>query len=570
MYNGGNMKRKRIRFFRDNIRHTFILYAIIPTFLIACLCMGLIFGIWQYSVYNTNLAANAKVSNVLQKVVDIYVNEASNLSKDVTLITEPINTDKLVEIRRSMYKLFAETEYFAKLYILDEELNSVLSDNNHMPGFLVDNSCYDWGIIREIREKPQDISIKLATEEGRILCIGTGIQNEGSLVGYIVVTIPADEFRLLLTQVSPQTVITDENGWIYLTNNFVFQDELGRFVRDMEYSEGFIKYQEKGYYLSKSKICNDNLQVYTITSNGMESRIFYTMCTFILFIFAAIIIITYFTSRKVAKKSTRDISKIAEAFEQVKKGNLDRYLNIDSSIEFKEIGEAYNLMLDGLKKNIKENKELTRHVAFAQVKQLEAQFNPHFLFNTLDNIRFMSKIDSEASDNMIIALSTLLRYSISNAEDEIQVEEDMRYTESYLTILKIRYNRRFTYEIDLEEKVKKYLIPKLMIQSIIENAVKYGYEEVDTLHVTIKGFEKDGNLIFVCKDSGGGIKEDLLKQIRENLLQPVNKTNHHGIYNIHRRIQLMYHGDYGVTLESKLGEGTVVTLTLPIHMNSDI
>ncbi|WP_312102194.1 histidine kinase [Lachnoclostridium sp.] len=564
------MKRKRIRFFRDNIRHTFILYAIIPTFLIACLCMGLIFGIWQYSVYNTNLAANAKVSNVLQKVVDIYVNEASNLSKDVTLITEPINTDKLVEIRRSMYKLFAETEYFAKLYILDEELNSVLSDNNHMPGFLVDNSCYDWGIIREIREKPQDISIKLATEEGRILCIGTGIQNQGSLVGYIIVTIPADEFRLLLTQVSPQTVITDENGWIYLTNNFVFQDELGRFVRDMEYSEGFIKYQEKGYYLSKSKICNDNLQVYTITSNGMESRIFYTMCTFILFIFAAIIIITYFTSRKVAKKSTRDISKIAEAFEQVKKGNLDRYLNIDSSIEFKEIGEAYNLMLDGLKKNIKENKELTRHVAFAQVKQLEAQFNPHFLFNTLDNIRFMSKIDSEASDNMIIALSTLLRYSISNAEDEIQVEEDMRYTESYLTILKIRYNRRFTYEIDLEEKVKKYLIPKLMIQSIIENAVKYGYEEVDTLHVTIKGFEKDGNLIFVCKDSGGGIKEDLLKQIRENLLQPVNKTNHHGIYNIHRRIQLMYHGDYGVTLESKLGEGTVVTLTLPIHMNSDI
>jgi len=532
--------------------------------------MGLIFGIWQYSVYNTNLAANAKVSNVLQKVVDIYVNEASNLSKDVTLITEPINTDKLVEIRRSMYKLFAETEYFAKLYILDEELNSVLSDNNHMPGFLVDNSCYDWGIIREIREKPQDISIKLATEEGRILCIGTGIQNQGSLVGYIIVTIPADEFRLLLTQVSPQTGITDENGWIYLTNNFVFQDELGRFVRDMEYSEGFIKYQEKGYYLSKSKICNDNLQVYTITSNGMESRIFYTMCTFILFIFAAIIIITYFTSRKVAKKSTRDISKIAEAFEQVKKGNLDRYLNIDSSIEFKEIGEAYNLMLDGLKKNIKENKELTRHVAFAQVKQLEAQFNPHFLFNTLDNIRFMSKIDSEASDNMIIALSTLLRYSISNAEDEIQVEEDMRYTESYLTILKIRYNRRFTYEIDLEEKVKKYLIPKLMIQSIIENAVKYGYEEVDTLHVTIKGFEKDGNLIFVCKDSGGGIKEDLLKQIRENLLQPVNKTNHHGIYNIHRRIQLMYHGDYGVTLESKLGEGTVVTLTLPIHMNSDI
>lgn len=77
-----------------------------------------------------------------------------------------------------MYKLFAETKYSAKLYILDEELNSVLSDYNNMPGFLIDNSCYDWGIIREIRENPQDISIKLATEEGRILCIGTSIQNK--------------------------------------------------------------------------------------------------------------------------------------------------------------------------------------------------------------------------------------------------------------------------------------------------------------------------------------------------------------------------------------------------------
>ncbi len=312
------------------------------------------------------------------------------------------------------------------------------------------------------------------------------------------------------------------------------------------------------------------LRVYTITSHDMESRMFYIMGVFILFIFTAIVIITYFISGKVAKKSTRDIYKIAEAFEQVKKGNLERYLDIKSSAEFKEIGEAYNLMLDGLKNNIKENKELTRYAAFAQVKQLEAQFNPHFLFNTLDNIRFMSKIDSEASDKMIVALSTLLRYSLSDAEEEIQVEEDIRYTESYLTILKIRFNRRFTYEIDIEEKVKKCLIPKLMMQSIIENAVKYGYAEEDTLHVAIKGFEKGGNLIFICKDSGAGIREDTLRQIRENLQSPVNKTNHHGIYNIHRRIQLMYHGDYGVTLESKLGEGTVVTLTLPIRMNLDL
>ncbi len=564
------MKKNKIRSFSDNIRQMFILYAIIPTFLIACLCMALILGIWQYTVHTTNHSANAKISNVLEKVVETYANEVSRLSKDATLITEPIDTDKLVEIKRSMYKLSSKTKYAAKLYILDSELNSVFSDYNQMPGFLIDNTCYDWGIIRKIRENPQSISLKITTGKEQVLCIGTGIQDQEEVAGYIVVTIPAKEFQLLLTQVSPQTIITDENGWVYLTNNYDFQDLLGRFVRKYEYSEGFIQYKAKEYYLLQNSICNGMLRVYTITSHDMESRMFYIMGVFILFIFTAIVIITYFISGKVAKKSTRDIYKIAEAFEQVKKGNLERYLDIKSSAEFKEIGEAYNLMLDGLKNNIKENKELTRYAAFAQVKQLEAQFNPHFLFNTLDNIRFMSKIDSEASDKMIVALSTLLRYSLSDAEEEIQVEEDIRYTESYLTILKIRFNRRFTYEIDIEEKVKKYLIPKLMMQSIIENAVKYGYAEEDTLHVAIKGFEKGGNLIFICKDSGAGIREDTLRQIRENLQSPVNKTNHHGIYNIHRRIQLMYHGDYGVTLESKLGEGTVVTLTLPIRMNLDL
>ncbi len=216
------MKKNKIRSFSDNIRQMFILYAIIPTFLIACLCMALILGIWQYTVHTTNHSANAKISNVLEKVVETYANEVSRLSKDATLITEPIDTDKLVEIKRSMYKLSSKTKYAAKLYILDSELNSVFSDYNQMPGFLIDNTCYDWGIIRKIRENPQSISLKITTGKEQVLCIGTGIQDQEEVAGYIVVTIPAKEFQLLLTQVSPQTIITDENGWVYLTNNYIF------------------------------------------------------------------------------------------------------------------------------------------------------------------------------------------------------------------------------------------------------------------------------------------------------------------------------------------------------------
>lgn len=555
------MKRK-IRSFSENIRRMFITYAIIPSFFIAFSCLALIMGIWEYTVYVNNRTANRKVGDAIESAIDTYSDELLRLSADEALVTNPIDTDKRVEIMGLMYHLHSKTGNKANLYILDSNLNSVFSEDNQ-PEFIINRAFFDWGIFRQIRNNPHQISCQLIKDEKNTLCLGTGIQHDNRLIGYLVFTIDADEFDLLLTQVSPHTIVTDENGWIYLNNTYDFQDSLGRFTRENTFKDGFIEYKNKKYYLSQSDICNNMLRVYTITSYDLESRMFNIMRMLILFLFIAIIGITYVISRKVATKSTKDIYKIADAFEHVKNGNLEHYLDIDSSIEFKEIGEDYNLMLDGLKTYIQENKELSNLAAFAQVKQLEAQFNPHFLFNTLDNIRFMSKIDAEASDKMIVALSNLLRYSIGNAEEEIPVEEDLSYTESYLTILKIRYNRRLTYAIDVDDSIKQCLIPKLMMLSIIENAVKYGYGDQDSLQVSIKGFKENDDLIFVCEDNGSGISAELLKQIRDNLSSSVNKTNHHGIYNIHRRIKLMYHGDYGVSIDSKLGEGTTITLKLP-------
>jgi sensor histidine kinase YesM len=560
------MERKKIKTFSDNIRHMFTRYAIIPVFVIACACLTLFFGIWQYTVYTSNRNANEEISKQIEQTVTEYAYRIDTLSRDASLITKRIHTDRLVEIRRAMYQLTSKTGYSAKLYILNTKLRSVLPDADLVPEFVLDTSCSDWGILHEIQEEPQKLSLQLASGENRILCIGKGIQEKGKLIGYVVATIPAEEFQRLLSRVTPQTMITDGKGWIYLTNNYVFQDSLGRFDRELANTKGYIQYQNRWYYLSHNSILNGMLHVYNFTDHELQSRMFMIMALFVLVIFAAIILMTYLISGKVAKKSTRDIDKIAGAFEQVEQGNLDCYLSISSSVEFKQIGDAYNVMVDGLKKYLKENKELVEHVAFAQVKQLEAQFNPHFLFNTLDNIRFMAKIDSDEADKMIVALSSLLRYSISDASEEIAVEEDMEFTKSYLTILKIRFNKRFTYEISIEDRIKQCRIPKLMMQSLIENAVKYGYGDGETLHVSIRGYEENEKLIFICKDNGAGMDAEVLQRIRDNLRMPVNKSNHHGIYNINRRIQLMYHGDYGVSLTSKKGEGTIVTLTLPVNI----
>lgn len=560
------MKNERNTTFQANIRRIFILEAIIPVFCIAGICLFLFLLFSHYTVQKSNDASNRKIAYTLEETITKYSDAIETLAHDEEIDWGHMDIDQLVAIRRTMYQLTKGTGYSAQLYILDADLQPITSDISKDDTFLTNHVYKDSGIIYEIDQASGQISMRLTSGENQLLCIGTDISNEDRRTGYLLVTIDSSEFELLLTEVPAQTIVADSRGWIYFANNYVFQDNLGRFVSSLKEAKGNVEYNQHYYYLSRREIVNQNLVVYTITDNDMRMKMNQVLSVSIVLMFFMIVGITYVISKKVAQKSTADINEMAKAFEQVKKGNLERHLDISSSIEFQEIGEAYNMMLDGLKRQIAENKELAEHAAFAQVKQLEAQFNPHFLFNTLDNIRFMSKIDSEKADQMIVALSNLLRYSISTAEEEITVKEELKFTQSYLDILKIRFNRRLTYEVNVAEEAMECLIPKLMIQPLIENAVKYGYAGQEHLTVVVQGGISEQQLIFQCIDDGSGIEADMLEEIRGNLSSNVNKSGHYGLFNIHRRIRLMYGDKYGITIESKKQEGTTLTLTLPIHI----
>lgn len=553
------LKKQKVSSFRDYIQRMLIINAIIPVFCATCVCMAIFIGLQYYSIHFTNIEANNKVSGVLQNTLDKYKQGVLELSRRSSLITQQIDSDRLLTIRRTMKQMAASTGYSGELYILDDRFNQVLVDSSDVPVFLSDEAYGGWGILHEISQNPQRVTVMIERDEETYLCIGSSIYKEGSLIGYVIVLLPSDEFSVLLTKVSPQTIIADNNGWIYLSNIHEFTDALGRFDRSLEAEDGFIKHNGYTYYMTGSAIENNLLNVYTVAEEGRSMTMFTMIVLVVLLIFIAITIIIYNSSNRLARESTRDIREIAQAFEQVKAGNLEKYINTSSIEEFQKIGEAYNIMLDGLK----ENKELVERVAFAQVKQLESQFNPHFIFNTLDNIRFMAMIDTKASDKMIVALSSILRYSISNAQEEVTVSEDMMYTEYYLSILKIRFNRRFTYRTDIEEGIEDCLIPKLMIQPLIENSVKYGFVDRDSLSVSIKAYTEDDKLIFICRDDGIGMDEAQLEEIRSIISQPINVSSHMGIYNVHRRIRLMYREGYGVWIDSKRNEGTKLTLVLP-------
>ena len=550
---------KKTTTFQENIRNTFISYAIIPSLILVCLAMLLFYWSWNYSIIHYNRQDNEQITHTLEAIENTWSTEVSklcDLAKD-----EP--TQKITDIYEIIYAADRSNRCSSQVYLLDDKGALIWSVEDADMDFLLQPEYQQWGILRMIRQQPEMLSTYIQND---FLCMGQGILDEnGKFLGYLVVGIPGRECADILSGINRKYAITDEMGWIYLSNSAEYlSDEMGRFLWFDKKQDGFFTENNQHFYLTQNHILSGQIGVYTMTDTDPKVHIMWWMILMIVVIFAIIGIVTYYSTRKVSAKYTQDVKLLADAFTSVENGEWNTNLTMDSTLEFQVIGKAFNKMIDSMHKQMEENKELALHAAFAQVKQLESQFNPHFLFNTLDNIRFMIHIDANSADKMITSLSKLLRYSIHDSGEEISVKEDMENIQSYFNILQIRYNKRFAYEVNIEESILDCMIPKLIMQPLVENAVKYGFTDRDKLTVKIKGYEKQGRLIFSCEDDGAGMTPQQLKDIRRRLQQKENKEGHLGLYNIHRRIQLMYGEEYGIFLESEIGQGVVVVLVLPV------
>lgn len=226
--------------------------------------------------------------------------------------------------------------------------------------------------------------------------------------------------------------------------------------------------------------------------------------------------------------------------ENARDGDLEGVIRIQSDNEFKIIADAYNETIQSLRIQMENNKKMAELVSMAQNKQLESQFNPHFLYNTLENIRYMCKLEPATAERMVFSLSNLLRYSLDGSKAEVTLKEDLEHLESYLTILKRRFGERFRCRIDVEPEAMDLRIPKLVLQPMIENAVKYGFGKQLNLTVELKAYIHEGKLIMICRDDGVGIPQGTLSELTALLEQKENPRRHSGLYNIHRRIDILY------------------------------
>ncbi len=202
----------------------------------------------------------------------------------------------------------------------------------------------------------------------------------------------------------------------------------------------------------------------------------------------------------------------------------------------------------------------------SELDALQAQINPHFLYNTLDSIVWMIEEGGKQKDAvfMITELASLFRLSLSKGNTIIPISDEIKHGMNYMNIQAVRFKNRFTVSFDIDEEINSYSTVKLIVQPILENAIYYGVKNMDEDgHIIVKGWKEDEEIYITIEDNGFGIPEDYLNVILSDTDHKKAHGSGVGLINVHKRIQLRFGEKYGIKIESELDVGTKVTIHIP-------
>lgn len=267
----------------------------------------------------------------------------------------------------------------------------------------------------------------------------------------------------------------------------------------------------------------------------------------------------------ISKEITRPLKVLKNSMKEVEKGNFEVVnLEVSGDNEIRSLSNTFNIMILRIKELMEQNIREQKQKRKSEIKVLQAQINPHFLYNTLDSIIWMA--EGNKTNEVVImtsSLAKLLRESISNEEETTTIEREINYIKSYLTIQKMRYKDKLEFKIDVEKSIYNVNIIKLILQPIVENAIYHGikYKEGKSL-ISIEGYDCGNEIEILITDTGIGLDEYQLKNILK-YGKKNEKSNGVGIYNVQMRLQLTYGNEYGLFYESKKSEWTRVKIKIP-------
>lgn len=418
------------------------------------------------------------------------------------------------EMDESMYKLVAEAETFDTI----DESKDLIN-----PYTLIDSAKDSFTKLKEITSSRESLDwikrilLNLDTLEDRINEIRDNLKETGHY---------------------EENIAMLESDIYILTE--LFQEEIQYYI----------------YYETQ------NFEAIRQSLDEQVTNVIVTMIMALIFIIAASVLVNIFVTDSI----TKPIRELCDKTGLVAKGDFTTRITCKNHDEIAILSDRFNDMAFQLEQQVKSIKLEQENLRHMESKLLQAQINPHFLYNTLDTIIWLIEGDkNQEAIDIVVSLSDFLRIVVSKGRDFITIREEEMHIKSYLQIQQSRYKDILSYEINIPDKLYGYKILKLSLQPLIENSLYHGVKMLRAKgKITVTGELIDDNIHFHVLDNGVGMNEVELESLRKEIERPGSKQSAgFGLANVNKRIKLNYGNNYGLEIQSKKGEGTDIFIKIP-------
>ena len=394
-------------------------------------------------------------------------------------------------------------------------------------------------------------------------------------LGFIVIGISQDFYQDLI-----KNVVHDENESVLvlgpdgseLSSYGKMDKDVAEYLKNIDYAKE--EYLDKGVYISYGGydiVCrqmgeNAGVVCKIMPRYGVWAQLkgnVHTSLILLLGVLAGILPLFLVISNLV----TRPLRQVSNAIRSFSGGDFEQKVEVATRDEVGEVAACFNSMVDAIKNLINENYVIKLREKESEIAVLQAQINPHFLYNTLDSLYWQAmEEENEELAESILALSQLFRLVLSQGQSEIMVGSEMELVSCYLKIQKMRFAKRLDYRVEVEEDVREVKIPKLIIQPFVENAIVHGFEKVEgkcELKVQVR---RDGDFVrFEIEETGVGMTSEQIAQVwkKEPERYTKQRIGRYAIKNIRERLRLIYKGNFQLNIQSVVGKGTKVVIAVP-------
>ncbi|RKL65090.1 sensor histidine kinase [Salipaludibacillus neizhouensis] len=536
--------------------------------------------IYRHSSQSLRISSKS-IENELKKMEMISYQVVADISIQKYLGDLKSNSSKYqqflmgVDIRKRLLDIGALDQYVDSIQAYDLDNEEFASGNK---------------TVMVSRERLDDMAMKTATKLGGVewfvpsnednsLIVGRQIRSYLNFtlkpIGLVFVRIDIEDiiedFYDNLTQKETQLAIFDENG----RQVYPVDTELpSYFLTKIEDSKGYniIKEDGKDYFITYRPAQHTKWTYMIVTPYSNLFETIHWVKMGVIGLYLVMFIVLVLIGMRVVTGITRPIESLNKKMLRVKTGGF-RYSDCDNDTFFMdESGEMHSnfkKMMDQINFLIEENYRKQLVIKDTEFRALQAQINPHFLYNTLEAINWSAKASGhDRISKMADSLGKILQAAVNTKEPMIVLEEELSIVNNYITIQKYRFQERLSVQVDIDSSIKNNMVPKFSLQPIVENSIKYGLQKnIGVCNIAIVGRRLKDKIVITVDDDGPGMDDVFLRNLEEGNYKP--KGSGIGLKNIDERIRLLFGEEYGLKVRSKLNEGTKVIISLPYKGGED-